>query len=232
MFCLRARVWGDWLYKKGQKNIQTNREEDFFFLVRYGTVPRHTSVAYLSKHSPRCDNHNFSTFFLFFLFFTSPSSESARKERLNQGPSLGRTIVREVGEKERECLTRWNAQFSTPNRHRRWSSISPCRLKIWRGKNVNSLFQSLLPGKETRIHAIIIISFARGSTAKRFVSLCQKRKWRQTAERTWRRWRCARTSRGHLHVQHNFRVADLFLTRQPKSGPTISKKKKKKEKKK
>ena len=176
MFCLRARVWGDWLYKKGQKNIQTNREEDFFFLVRYGTVPRHTSVAYLSKHSPRCDNHNFSTFFLFFLFFTSPSSESARKERLNQGPSLGRTIVMEVGEKERECLTRWNAQFSTPNRHRRWSSISPCRLKIWRGKNVNSLFQSLLPGKETRIHAIIIISFARGSTAKRFVSLCQKKK--------------------------------------------------------
>lgn len=113
------------------------------------------------------------------------------KARLLVGPSWGRWA--------RESLTRWNAQFSTPNRrHRRWSSISSCRLKIWRGKNVNSLFQSLLPGKETRIHAIIIISFARGSTAKRFVSLCQKRKWRQAAERTWRRWRwrCARTSRG------------------------------------
>lgn len=90
------------------------------------------------------------------------------------------------------------------------------------------LFQSLLllslehlRARAKRIHPITIRSFAR--VVRRTLLLCAKKYETEEASSsssrgdTKRRWRCARTSRGHLHT--TFDWADLFLnTRAQQSG--------------
>ena len=142
-------MWGAIDYiRKARKIFKQIERKIFFFPLAWRRAT--TSVAYLSRHSPRRDNHNFPTYFIFF-FFSSPSSESARKRssiKANDAP-VSRSGRREGGgraKRESESLTRRNAQFSTPNRHRRWSSISSCRLEILGGKRAHTVFfQSLLP---------------------------------------------------------------------------------------
>lgn len=227
-------VWGgDWLYKKGQKKY-SNKSKRRFFLFFFPLAWRRatTSVAYLSRHSPRRDNHNFLTYFFSFAFaFIGKCEKREAQSRRTMRPSWGRW----ASKRERESLTRRNAQFSTPNRHRRWSSISSCRLEILGGKRARpSLFffsfsiasssfpwtsQSSRKAHPSDYHKIVRSCGA----GRRTLLLCAKKYETEEASSsssrgdTKRRWRCARTSRGHLHT--TFDWADLFLnTRAQQSG--------------
>ena len=95
MFCLRAWVWGDWLYKKGQKNIQTNREEDFFFL--FAMAPCHdTHQSRTYRNILHAAIIIISRRFFYFFYFSLLLHRKVRekrgsiKARLLVGPSWWR----------------------------------------------------------------------------------------------------------------------------------------------
>ena len=105
--------------------------------------------------------------------------------------------------------------------------VSPQDLK--REKRAHSLFQSLLPGKERRIHAIIIISFALVARPPSVSFLCAKKENDGKQRRGHDGVGVAQGHHADIYMYNTtFEWPDLFLTGQPKSGPTISKKQKRK----